>query len=344
MISFKTFTDSILKNKAAISSISNSKSFNFVIGNQAADLDSTVSAIALGYYLSLTPGNSQLENLKNTAIFPLINTPSATSKYRLDVKFVLENFLSKNSNSNLDTSEKFGIYIDETHPDLEHLLSNPDNSNSSVYLVDHNSLNIKQTFMDKFVNGIVDHHFDEKLHLNAKIRNIHPVCSCTSLVVLMIKNRLEELQISDYRESMPPNLIMSLLSSLSIDTSNFNDSVVEKIKDADIEATEWLLNLLDKYGTSVDSELEKVSTAAAIIPESKKVRNKSSNPLFANFSNKLFKYFTLLHSLKSDISQLDLTDLFEKDYKLVSAENESFGIINYGTSSIPARLAYLVKK
>ncbi|OMJ13763.1 Exopolyphosphatase [Smittium culicis] len=229
------------------------------------------------------------------------------------------------------------------HPDLEHLI-NRDNSNPSIYLVDHNSVNIKQSYMDKFVHGIVDHHFDEKLHLNSKIRNLHPVCSCTSLVVLMIKKRLEELQISDYKESMPPNLIMSLLSSLSIDTSNFNNSYAEKIKDEDIEATEWLLNLLDKYGTSVDSELEKVTAVSTIIPESIKFNNKSSSPLFANISNKLSKYFALLHSLKSDISQLDLTDLFEKDYKLVSVKNESFGIIDYGTSSIPARLPYLVNK
>jgi len=89
-----------------------------------------------------------------------------------------------------------------------------------VILMDHNKLSSGQTFLEPFVEEIIDHHFDEKMYSKTLINKVvEPVGSCCTLVA-------EEF--TSNRDSSKSILDASLSKLLSgvilLDTVNFNSS------------------------------------------------------------------------------------------------------------------------
>ncbi|KAF8323878.1 DHH phosphoesterase [Clavulina sp. PMI_390] len=164
------------------------KSWTIIMGNEAGDLDSCVSAIAYSYLTKKHPA------------IGLIQTP------RPDLSLRAENIQAfELGNVGLDDL----LCIDDIH-------AAPSALSSSFALVDHNSLLPLWNRPDVKVTGVIDHHEDEGKHLDADPRNVTvPIGSCASLVA----DTFKESFLSGDQDTMPPvDLANLLLSAIYIDT------------------------------------------------------------------------------------------------------------------------------
>ncbi|OMH86202.1 putative exopolyphosphatase [Zancudomyces culisetae] len=306
------------------------------------DMDSIISSIALGFYLSLFPSTKQNENLKNKLILPVFNINQQEIKLRKDCKYVLERFLSSSVPSNqvcnseniiqgLDTQYP-GIFIDELNS-AEGKVEAGVCDNLDIYLVDHNQLSAKNEGLRGCVRGVVDHHLDEKAFLESKIRVIENVGSCTSAIVLMIKERLEEIGCNGSCEVLSSEFLMSLLAPIMLDTSNLANS---KVTQMDIEATKWIQSILSSSTFSLDTDFEKgiVRDNSQIISTVDKSR----------IPSEIDAFYSKIKELKKDVSDFSSIDLMNKDYKQIVAYDEKNHTINLGISSVPLRLKKWIKK
>ncbi|KAI9348901.1 hypothetical protein BD770DRAFT_164302 [Pilaira anomala] len=135
-----------------------------VSGNDSAgnvgNLDSIISSLIFAYL------SSNQQNDHSTLFVPLIKVPKADLELRPELKFVL---------NQVGLDYKKLITIDEIDT------SEP----TDIVLIDHNQLTALFHTEDwsKHVVGILDHHIDEKLYLNAPIRVVKMVGSCITLVL-----------------------------------------------------------------------------------------------------------------------------------------------------------------
>ncbi|KAM9294088.1 exopolyphosphatase PRUNE1 [Gastrophryne carolinensis] len=136
--------------------------FHVVLGNEACDLDSMVSAIALAYFLSKTSSCS------NLVYVPVLNIPREDFPLRTESTFFLrENHLE----------EEPLIFRDEI--DLASLY---ESGQLSLSLVDHNILPRSDAFMEDVVTRVIDHHvLERKPSLNCQVTT-EMVGSCTTLI------------------------------------------------------------------------------------------------------------------------------------------------------------------
>ncbi len=129
-----------------------------VLGNEAADLDSMASSIAYGYLCNMQ-GEQQ--------VLPVMPIPRADFILRTEAVYVF-----KEARINLDDV----VFFDEV--DLGSLLRN----GAGLMLVDHNKLSPSLEKYSDHVVGILDHHKDEGLYVDASPRIIQTIGSTTSLV------------------------------------------------------------------------------------------------------------------------------------------------------------------
>ncbi|KAG9046397.1 Exopolyphosphatase [Tulasnella sp. UAMH 9824] len=144
----------------------NAEKWTVVMGNEAGDLDSLASSLAYSYLAS---------KLKNSPTVALVQTP------RTDLYLRPENLYAL-SLAKLDPSNSDLLCIDDIPA------SHPLNSSFSKFvLVDHNTLVPAFRGSGKVV-GIIDHHADDKNHLDAEFRDIEMIGSATSLVAKHFQN------------------------------------------------------------------------------------------------------------------------------------------------------------
>ncbi|CAH2327147.1 prune homolog [Pelobates cultripes] len=129
--------------------------FHVVLGNEACDLDSTVSAIALAYFLSKTSPSKNLEYV------PVLNIPRQDFPLRTESTFLLKEH---------GISEEHLTFRDEI--DLASLY---ESGQLVLTLVDHNVLPSSDSFMEDVVASVIDHHTLE--------RKPTPSCRVTSQLV-----------------------------------------------------------------------------------------------------------------------------------------------------------------
>ncbi|KAK6203192.1 uncharacterized protein RJT21DRAFT_83725 [Scheffersomyces amazonensis] len=202
-MSVRTFLKSL---KSQLESNSLKLPYQFVTGNQSADLDSVISAVSYSYL-------SNVEN--NTSyIIPLINIPKTDLKLRRDIELLLKTH---------SIDEDLLYFIE----DFEQLVNTKEITH--VILVDH--CNIQGDILTKFLNqgklkitSIIDHHDDEKVFLDANPRIIHSNGSCSSLVFKYWYQRLNENKSLFKHHS---EILQLLLGPLLIDTSNMTQKVEE---------------------------------------------------------------------------------------------------------------------
>eukprot|EP01127_Copromyxa_protea_P022721 TRINITY_DN8302_c0_g1_i2.p1 TRINITY_DN8302_c0_g1~~TRINITY_DN8302_c0_g1_i2.p1 ORF type:complete len:199 (+),score=33.49 TRINITY_DN8302_c0_g1_i2:1-597(+) len=149
-----------------------------VMGNQACDLDSIVSAITLSYFMSLQ--EEEQVGSSNTIWYPLVPIPAREVKLRTEVTYLF-------SALNLDIHKLSCL---ESFP-FEKFQGLQQDS-LKFTLVDHNSLSSQFSAFSSCVEEIVDHHEDFKANFPAlKKKQIEVVGSTATLVAEKFLNHVK---------------------------------------------------------------------------------------------------------------------------------------------------------
>lgn len=197
---------------------------HIVLGNEAADPDSCVCAIALAAALDKT--------LDGPLVVPMISVPRADFKLQLDRVHLLRRAgLIGGGEGPLWTPDHVS-FSDELS--LEKLSADSLN----VHLVDHNKLSAPYASIAPCVTSITDHHADEEQYtqtVSASDRLVElGVGSCASLVA-------ERIQALHAPLLTDPSLCTMLLGAILLDTVNLDPSAkAQKPREAPI-ADEMLL-------------------------------------------------------------------------------------------------------
>ncbi|KAK3552035.1 hypothetical protein QTP70_031573 [Hemibagrus guttatus] len=142
---------------------------NVVLGNEACDLDSMMSALTFAYFLSKTFDSRK-------AAVPVLNIPRAEFPLRSDCSFLLRE-------SGL--SQDYLLFRDEL--DLHNL------QNLAITLVDHNILPEADRTLEDAVVEVIDHHRLERTPSPLCPITVETVGSCATLVTERIVQKAPEL-------------------------------------------------------------------------------------------------------------------------------------------------------
>ncbi|XP_022656702.1 exopolyphosphatase PRUNE1-like isoform X1 [Varroa destructor] len=169
------------------------RNVHVVIGNEACDLDSAVSAVVAGYILG-----SKTERL----VVPMLNIPRSDYPLKTEVQFVFNRL-------NI-TEDLLNFFDDLCLTDLHKA------KKLEVTLVDHNVVpKCLETINDAVVR-VIDHHKWEASFTSPIDKKIEMVGSCATLV--------GEKLLADHRELADETITKLLLSTIIVDTVNFSKS------------------------------------------------------------------------------------------------------------------------
>ena len=266
-----------------------------VLGNEACDLDSQISALLWSYYKQ-----SQTKNHKKLYI-PVLNIPEKELILRKDAVDLYQQ-IDKSLMDNLFFIDSIPLNkilsFTSWSKDEEKKENNNDNNNNlkfNVNLMDHNNLSIVlDELLGDYVNYIIDHHRDEGKYLtNCNDKNGNRIIDIVGSNVSLLINHI-----------------------LSID-KNFDFTQIEKIFGSLINAT----ILLDTGGFN-----EKLKKTTEI--------DKKVYKLFEKYNlNKDYQeWYKQLLSLRNNIDGFNFKQLLVKDLKIFKENNIIFGIPGLGTS------------
>ncbi|CDF91292.1 related to Exopolyphosphatase [Zygosaccharomyces bailii] len=194
--SFKGFLQ-LLKSEKVDGNLAKSSVLRVVCGNEAADFDSVASALTYAF--------CSYHKDPNNLVIPIINIPKADLRLRKDVVRTL---------GKLHITEDLLFFTE----DLKRYKTRY-NSISAV-LVDHNEIEIASKDLISNVVGIIDHHKDENLYLDANPRIVKTTGSCSSLVFDFWRKTI-------FNSNSAKELAMLLMGAALLDTSNFQYKVEE---------------------------------------------------------------------------------------------------------------------
>lgn len=177
------------------------KTLHIVLGNQSADMDSIVSAITFAY-----------ANAEKGCYIPIINIPRDELLLREDVLHVFE-ILKIDSHSLL------------YQEDLSFLQKLAKQGCVLVTLVDHNRLAPDQEIFAEYVERIIDHHKEEKIHYPLMKESEKLIATTGSNSTLIAE------QVLLNSDSCSPQTACLLLSAILLDTRNLNNKGVTSEKD-----------------------------------------------------------------------------------------------------------------
>lgn len=169
-----------------------SKPVDVVLGNESADIDSVVSAIAFAYFCFIDTDQERI-------MIPVINIPRSLLSLRPEISYLLG--LANVHEDNLTFVDE----IDLCDLHKRKLLS--------LYLVDHNKLSPNQKNLSDSISYSIDHH-QCKQENSHPYDVIEPVASCSTLIA---KSFRECLSLSD-RE-----ILKLLFVTIVVDTFNCDD-------------------------------------------------------------------------------------------------------------------------
>lgn len=281
--------------KAFLESLSalpqNKQLLKVVTGNQSADMDSVVSAITYAYF-------HHQSHPKEEPILPLVNISREEFRLRKDIVLLLgKHDISSTQLFFLDDIRQFTLLSKDNHLD--------------VVLVDHCNLQgelLTELYEEKRlrVSGIIDHHADEGVFLDAVPRIIQSNGSCSALVFNFWNKQIGPIFDKD--------AVLLLLGPLLIDTSNMQ----QKVEQGDIDA-------FTQY-SKVLVESESLLQTASIDP--------------STFSS----VFSELKTAKKDLKGFSLYDILRKDYKQFKFSSKNGTKVSVGFSSIGKSLSWVLTK
>ena len=241
--SFVSFLESTVP--ASLQSKDAKRRNNVIIGNEAGDADSIISALTLGYVTSFN-NNSPPEN-NNTFQVPIVSIPRAEMELRRDAALLLDM---------VGINVQKLLYIDDDIVVTNHLLpSSADDSSdtlldSTITLVDHNRLRPMFSHLNSLVTEIVDHHKDESHHEQVvadsgkriiAFENGHATVASTCTLVA---ERLFQSMTDDSSIKIDGALGLSLLGVILLDSINMKPEA-KKGTPRDEEAIQQLLQRTD---------------------------------------------------------------------------------------------------
>lgn len=198
-----------------------------VFGNEAADFDSVASTLTYAYC-------SYQKDPQNPLV-PIINIPRTELPLRRDIVRSL---------SRLNITEDL-LFFNEEFKHYKTLCGT-----INAVLVDHNEVEVNSKELVNAVTGIIDHHKDQKLHLEAHPRIVQNTGSCSSLVFNYWYNAILRSKPEVFREVA----LLSMGAAL-LDTSNFK----YKVEAPDLEALKYYESILsdidrEKYYSQLKSD------------------------------------------------------------------------------------------
>ncbi len=226
--------------RRACSAVQEGRATHFVLGNEAADLDSMVAAVAAGYWLTAASGAS------GDLFVPLVNIPRADYKLRTEAVYLL---------SAVGLGPDLLTFIDEV--DLAALQAS---AALRLVLVDHNGLAAGQAQLGPAVTGVIDHHRDEGGFQDARPRVVEPVGSASTLVAE---------QLLDTRpEAVEPELARLLLGTILLDTVNL-DAEARRATEKDVQVAARLSEICgaDRQALFDRLQFEKFNVDALDTPD-----------------------------------------------------------------------------
>eukprot|EP00533_Pseudo-nitzschia_delicatissima_P015594 CAMPEP_0197268614 /NCGR_PEP_ID=MMETSP1432-20130617/4281_1 /TAXON_ID=44447 /ORGANISM="Pseudo-nitzschia delicatissima, Strain UNC1205" /LENGTH=446 /DNA_ID=CAMNT_0042733685 /DNA_START=135 /DNA_END=1475 /DNA_ORIENTATION=+ len=265
---------------------------NLIIGNEAGDADSILSAIGLAYVKALQASTDGHD--RNKLFVPVVSIPAENLKVqRPETTFLLSDCAGM-ENVKADVNDLIAI-------DQHDLLP----KQATLTLTDHNFFRGKAGF-DWVVTEIVDHHSDEGKHSDtcpSSKRNIAfedskaLVASTTTLVA-------EEFYATAGTDKIPPSLAILLLGTMLIDSINMSPkagkgtprdaAMIQKIMDD----TDWAeLNLPDEI-VAIDEDGKKSS-----FPDPTKLFNKLQD---AKFSPEFWNGLTAEQAIRMDFKSFSI--------------------------------------
>ena len=165
-----------------------------VIGNEAADLDSMVSAILYGLLASACRASGA------PPVIPVVNCPRSDFALRTEAVYLF---------AALGVDVDALLFIDEIDLEALHRAGR-----LRLTLVDHNILSAEQEKYANAVEAIIDHHTDAGLYGQANPRGIEPVGSAATLVA--------EAMLRDRPALIDAGAATLLLGTILLDTVNLD--------------------------------------------------------------------------------------------------------------------------
>lgn len=177
------------------------KSIRIYLGNQAADVDSVICSIVLGY----SRCSEEVFHI------PLINIPRTEMHLRRDVCYLLDLM-------HIDLHSLF--YQD----DLPHLI--PLAEHCRLTLLDHNRLAPHQEGLADYVDEIIDHHLDEKINYT-RLETSHKTIEKVASTATLVSEKLLQTSLTNI-DVQSANL---LLAAILIDTENLANGYITTPRD-----------------------------------------------------------------------------------------------------------------
>ena len=277
---------------------------SIVIGNEAGDADTIVSAIALAYIESVFQPEAKEQKT------PIVSIPHKDLLHRRpDVKLLLHLAGLSDLKSTL-------LFVDN-----DEFMKNLVNASVNVTLVDHNELEVKfQSQKHWKVTEIVDHHPDEGLYLDtchgdaARTIAFADEHALVASACTLVAERLREVCLPPY----PTSVSLLLLGVILLDSVNL-DEAVGKVTSRDRSAVANLLTNTDWL------ELPPSTQALLSVSEAKPIPNRTV-------------FFHVLQSAKYDSGfwkSLSTEDALRYDYKDYEYNDgtKTFGISTVLTSA-----------
>ncbi|XP_078576393.1 uncharacterized protein LOC144862024 isoform X3 [Branchiostoma floridae x Branchiostoma japonicum] len=183
------------KAKQAAGSPEEFSKFHVVIGNEACDLDSTVSALAYAFVLHKTAANDDT----SVAHVPVLNIPRADLPLRTEITF----FLAQQEIPTDSLTFRDDINLTALHSQ----------DKLSLTLVDHNVIRAPgDQALESVVVEVIDHHKDERPESDVCEKTVEMVGSCTTLVAEKILEKDATV--------MDKQLATLLIGTILVDTVN----------------------------------------------------------------------------------------------------------------------------
>lgn len=207
----KQFRDYLLEAKTAADIYKGriDERINICLGNVSCDMDSSIGVFVLGFHLThkhdyfSDPGN--FDNLW----VPVVNCPRGELRARNDIAYHIQQY-------DIDLEQL--VYIDDI--DLAHYATQ---KLLSVAIIDHNKLDMHQSFMRDCVTLVVDHHVDLKEYeLDGKVEKRILFCgSACSIAINMYYEHAQE-------HLLDPEICNFFAPAILLDTENLKPSLKDK--------------------------------------------------------------------------------------------------------------------
>ncbi|XP_023348500.1 exopolyphosphatase PRUNE1 [Eurytemora carolleeae] len=183
-----------------------------VLGNEACDLDSGVSALVLAFHMQ----SADLEK----PVLPVLNIPSKDYSLKTELVYIIDN---------LDLSQEDLLFRDSfCLKSLEGL---------RLVLVDHNILPAEDSELESRVVAVLDHHQQEREETSSVSLKVETVGSCASLVAEKI--------FSENPDFSDPVALGLLLDAILLDTVGLKPEA-HKVTGKDVKMSDRIQSVIGK--------------------------------------------------------------------------------------------------